>query len=103
MPEVILSLNDFEKVLIQRAKIFQTVVKMGTVFNKKISEKQKIQKVTGTTFHLPLPLQETFDKLCSNTDPINSNHELCILLQNILTKSKIIWEHIVDIKKSMKF
>ena len=99
VPEVISSLNQFEKMLIQRAKAFQTVVKMGTVFNKKIPERQKIQKVKGTTFHLPLPLQETFDKLCSKTDPINLNHELCILVRNIPTKSKIIWENLVDLKK----
>jgi len=99
VPEVILSLNEFEKILIQRAKAFQTVVKMGTVANKKIPHKQKVQKVKGRTFHLPLPLQETFHKLCSDTDPINVNHELCILLRNIPTKSKTIWEDLVDIKK----
>jgi len=30
VPDIIASLNTFEKVLIQRAKAFQTVVKMGT-------------------------------------------------------------------------
>jgi len=34
VPEVI-SLHEFEKLLIQRAKAFQTIVKMGTVINKK--------------------------------------------------------------------
>jgi len=59
VPDVIASLNTFEKILIQRAKAFQTVVKMGTVINKKLPERQMIQKVKGRTFHLPLPLQET--------------------------------------------
>ena len=99
VPEVISSLNTFEKILIQRAKAFQTVVKMGTVINKKLPERQMIQTVKGRTFHLPLPLQETFNKLCLETDAINSNHELYILVRGIPTKSKIIWEEIVDIKK----
>jgi len=31
-----------------------------------LPEKQMIQKVKGRTFHLPLPLQETWNKLCKN-------------------------------------
>lgn len=54
MPEIIF-LNEFEKLLIQRAKAFQTV-KMGTVANKKIPQRLQIQKVKGRTFHLPLSL-----------------------------------------------
>jgi len=42
--EVISSLNTFEKMLIQKAKAFQTIVKMGIVSNKKIHERSKIQK-----------------------------------------------------------
>lgn len=99
VPEVISSLNTFEKILIQRAKAFQTVLKMGTVMNKKLPQRQMMQKVKGRTFHLPLPLQETFDKLCDKTDPINMNHELFILVRGVPTKSKIIWEEIDDVKK----
>jgi len=99
VPEVISSLNTFEKMLIQRAKAFQTIVKMGTVSNKKIPERSKIQKVKGRTFHLPLPLQQTLNKICSDIDPININYELYFIIRNIPTKSKIIWEDLVDIKK----
>jgi len=44
VPDVIASFNVFEKILIQRAKAFQTVVKMGTVINKKLTQRQMIQK-----------------------------------------------------------
>jgi len=70
---------------------------METVISKKLPQRQMIQKVKGKTFHLPLPLQETWKKLC--TDPININHELYILIRNISTKSKIICEEIVNVKK----
>jgi len=39
VPEVILFLNTFEKILIQRVKAFQTVVKMTTVMNKKLPQR----------------------------------------------------------------
>ncbi|KAL6421584.1 hypothetical protein ACFW04_014313 [Cataglyphis niger] len=86
VPEVISSLNTFEKILIQRAKAFQTVFKMGTVINRKLPQRQMVQK-------------ETLNKLCSTTDPINDNRELYILFRDIPTKSKIIWEEIVNVKK----
>jgi len=72
---------------------------METIINKKLPQRQIIQKVKGRTFHLPLPLQETWKKLYKNTDPININHELYILVRSIPTKSKIIWEEIVNVKK----
>lgn len=37
VPEEITTLNDYERILIQRAKAFQTVQKMTTVMNKKIT------------------------------------------------------------------
>jgi len=78
--EVISSLNTIEKILIQRVKAFQTVVKMGTVSNKKIPERSKIQKVKGRTFHLSLLLQQTLNKICSDIDPINTNYELYFII-----------------------
>lgn len=44
-------------------------------------------------------MQETLNKLCCDTDPININHELYVLVRGIPTKSKIIWEQMIDIKK----
>ncbi|XP_071582385.1 uncharacterized protein [Temnothorax nylanderi] len=99
-PEVISCLNQFEKILIQRAKAFQTVVTMKPVSNKKLPHRQMVQKVKGRTFHLPLPLQETLNKICPDTDPINTNHELYFIrVRGIPTKSKMIWEEMVDVNK----
>ena len=63
LPEELAQFNDFEKILIQRMKPFQTIVKMDTVAKKKIPHHVKINKVKGRTFHLPLPLNETLKKI----------------------------------------
>ncbi|XP_024872055.1 uncharacterized protein LOC112454736 [Temnothorax curvispinosus] len=73
---------------------------MKPVSNKKLPHKQMVQKVKGRTFYLPLPLQETLNKICPDTDPININHELYFVrVRGIPTKSKMIWEDMVDVNK----
>ncbi|KAJ8682316.1 hypothetical protein QAD02_018108 [Eretmocerus hayati] len=99
VPEEIRTLNRFEKMLIQRAKAFQCVVKLETVQKKNIPHHMKLDQVKGRTFHLPLPLGATLNKLCKDTDPIDLNHELFVLIRSNPTKKKVIWEDYVDIKK----
>lgn len=57
VPKQISDLNNYEKMLIQRAKAFQVVTSMTPVGNKNIPNKQMIKKVKGRTFHLPLPIK----------------------------------------------
>ncbi|XP_031785938.1 uncharacterized protein LOC116417348 [Nasonia vitripennis] len=102
VPEEIRSLNMIEKILIQRAKAFQTITKLNTVMNKNIPHYVKIDKVIGRTFHLPLPLEETLKKICPDTDPINADHELYILIRTHPTKANKIWEDYIDINKVWK-
>ncbi|KYN39234.1 hypothetical protein ALC56_06367 [Trachymyrmex septentrionalis] len=45
-----------------------------------------IRKEKGRTFHLPLSLQETLDKVCPPEDPINLYHELHILVRSVLKR-----------------
>jgi len=58
-PQVLLCLNDFERILIQQAKTFQVFVKMSSVVGRKQPKNAMNQKVIGKAFHLPLPLEET--------------------------------------------
>ncbi|KAJ8681499.1 hypothetical protein QAD02_017291 [Eretmocerus hayati] len=99
VPSVIKTLNMFEKMLIQRAKAFQVLVKLGTVQKKNVPHYMKLDQVKGRTFHLPLPFEATLEKLCKETDPINLNHELYILVRSNPTKSKVIWENYIDVQK----
>ncbi|KAJ8674621.1 hypothetical protein QAD02_010407 [Eretmocerus hayati] len=89
IPPEIQTLNRFERVLIQRAKAFQTIVKLETVQKKNIPHYMKLDQVKGRTFHLPLPLEATLEKLCRETDPINMNHEMFILVRSNPTKIKL--------------
>lgn len=69
---------------------------MNPVANKHLPNQNRVKKVKGRTFHLPLPLEETLRKLPSPENPI-TDPELHILVRGMPTKSKIVWEDIVDV------
>lgn len=98
VPPQITELNDYEKILIQRAKAFQVVMLMNPVANKHLPNRHMVKKVKGRTFHLPLPLEETLKKLPRPEHPI-TNSEMYIMVRGTPTKSKIVWEDIVDVNK----
>lgn len=70
--------------------------------NKNIPNRQIIKKVKGRTFHLPLPLETTLNKLPNPEDPLNVNHELYILVRTCPTKNKIMWQYLVYINNIYK-
>ncbi|KAJ8676919.1 hypothetical protein QAD02_012706 [Eretmocerus hayati] len=98
-PPEIQTLNRFEKVLIQSAEVFQAIVKPETVQKKNIPHYMKLDQVKDRTFHSPLSLEATLEKICRGTDPINMNHEMFILVRSDPTKRKVVWEDNVDITK----
>ena len=102
VPAEIAELNQYEKVLIQRAKAFQVVTKMSTVAGKRLPPSHMISKVRGSTFHLPLPLQETLKRLPTPDQPIPEHGELYILLRSIPTAKNVVWQDLVDINKVYK-
>ena len=62
VPEELCNLNALETQLIQRAKCFQTVVRLGT-YTGKVPVYNCLKAVKGTMFFLSLPLHNTFDRL----------------------------------------
>ena len=62
IPQELSNLNAIESQLIQRAKCFQTVVRLGT-YTGKVPIYNCPKAVKGTIFFLPLPLQNTLDRL----------------------------------------
>ena len=101
VPSEIIHLNQHERVLIQRAKAFQVVTKMQTVAGKRLPPSQKVSKVKGSTFHLPLPLNETLKRLPSAEEPLPSNGELYILLRSIPTAKKNYMARFSQCKKGL--
>ena len=99
VPTEIAELNQYEKVLIQRAKVFQVVTKSNTVAGKKLPPSSKVSKVHGSTFHLPLPLQETLKKLPKPEDALPEHGELFILLRSIPSRRKVVWQDLVNMQK----
>ena len=59
VPTEIVQLNQHERVLIQGVTAFQVITRMQTVAGKCLPTSHKVSKVKGSTFHLPLPLNET--------------------------------------------
>ena len=101
VPDELKLLNETENMLISRARSFQTIKTLTSVMHKNQPNKEKIKKVVGTTFHLPLPLEKTIQKICHNNDPINLNPEFYIVVRSIPNKNKQIWENLVDVKQIM--
>lgn len=97
-PVCLTRLNDYEKIFIQRAKAFQVVTRMGTVSDRKEPNKHLIQKIKGKTFHLPMPLQKTLEKLPRPDQAINPNQDLYILVRGNPTKQKQIWQSFVNVQ-----
>lgn len=101
VPPQIAELNDYEKILIQRAKSFQVVMQMNPVASKHLPNRHMVKKLKGRTFHFPLPLEETLKKLPRPEYPITIP-EMYIMVRGMPTKSKIVWEDIVDVNKVYK-
>ena len=99
-------LTPLETQFIQRAKCFQTVVRLGT-YTGKVPIYNRMKAVKGTMFFLPLPLQNTLDRLDEagfrahfSTDDIMStlpDPELYVIVDGRPTKDKVVWQSIVDV------
>ena len=59
VPDELMKLNALERQLIQKAKVFQTVVRLGT-YTGKVPVYNALKALKGTLFFLPLPIDKTF-------------------------------------------
>ena len=101
VPDELKSLDALSKQLIQRAKAFQTIVRLGTYFGK-VPAYNALQACKGTMFFLPLPLNKTWETLSevhvSETDIVTlPDPELFIILNGVPTKNKVVWQTLVDV------
>ena len=106
IPEELANLTPLKTQFIQRAKRFQTVVRLGT-YTGKVPIYNRMKAVKGTMFFLPLPLQNTLDRLDEagfraqfSADDIMStlpDPELYIIVDGRPTEDKVVWQSIVDV------
>ena len=111
VPQGLANLNALESQFIQCAKCFQTVIHLGT-YTGKVPLYSCLKALKGTMFFLPLPLQNTLDRLdeagfkaeyCSD-DSLSHlpDPELYIIVDSRPTKDKVVWQSLVDIDSVRK-
>uniref|UniRef100_A0A1X7VCQ4 Uncharacterized protein n=1 Tax=Amphimedon queenslandica TaxID=400682 RepID=A0A1X7VCQ4_AMPQE len=100
LPKELENLDPLSCQLIQRAKCFQTFVRLGT-HTLKVPTYNSLKALKGAMFYLPLPLEKTMETL--NEVGIDSNHlpnpELYIIINGQPTKSNNVWRSQVDVNK----
>ena len=99
VPEELKQLNALSMQLVQRAKAFQTIVRLGT-YTGNVPKYNSLQACKGSIFFLPLPLNKTMatlGELRSTTIVPIPDPELYIMVNGIPTKGKVIWRCLVDI------
>ena len=113
MPAELAKLDVLSRQLIQRAKAFQTIVRLGT-YTAKVPIYNSLKACKGTMFFLPLPLKKTLETL-GNVKSVNQESnslsqksdqdphvplpdpELYIMANGIPSEEKVIWHSIVDV------
>ena len=77
---------------IQRAKAYQTVVRLGTYTNK-VPVYNSLKACKGNMFFLPLPMHKTMETL---GDVEETEVELYIIINCKPTKDKVVWRSLVQ-------
>jgi hypothetical protein len=95
IPEELSRLDSLSKQLIQRAKAFQTVVRLGA-YTKKVPTYNSLQACKGSIFFLPLPLHKTLETIDAIEGSL-ADPELYIIVNNKPTKSNMVWRSLVNV------
>ena len=101
IPPELADLDSLSRQLIQRAKCYQTVVRLGT-YTAKVPIYNSLKACKGTMFFLPLPLNktlETLDQVKQSGDTALPDPELYIIVNGRPTKSKVVWRSLVDVNR----
>ena len=97
IPKELQKLDCLSKQLIQRAKAFQTVVKLGA-YTKKVPTYNSLKACKGSVFYLPLPLAKTMETL-QQVEGSLADPELFMIVNNKPTKKNVVWRSMIDINQ----
>ena len=103
VPKELESLDPLSKQLIQKAKAFQAVYRLGT-YTGKVPSHNSLKACKGTMFFLPLPLEKTvktLEEVSQNADGAAvtrlPNPELFIIVNSKSKTNKVVWQSLIDI------
>ena len=99
VPPELQQLDALSVQLIQLAKCYQTVIRLGT-YTKKVPTYNSLKACKGTMFFLPLPMKKTLHTLNeAELSKSFADPEMYIILNGKPTKKRIVWRSLVDINK----
>ena len=98
IPPELSKLDALSSQLIQKAKCYQTVVRLGT-YTAKVPVYNSLKACKGTMFFLPLPLKKTFEtldqvKMTTKGEEALPDPELYIIVNG---KPKVVWCSLVNV------
>ena len=99
IPLELAKLDLLSRQLIQRAKCYQTIVRLGT-YTGKVPTYNSLQACKGTMFFLPLPLSktmETLNQVQQHVSTVLPDPELYIIVNGRPTKSNVVWRSLVNV------
>ena len=102
LPDELQKLNPLSKQLIQRAKAFQAVYRLGT-YTGNVPSHNSLKACKGTMFFLPLPFEktvQTLEEVKNKKDGTPSrlpNPELFIIVNSKPSKNKTIWQSLINV------
>ena len=98
IPKELAKLDLLSRQLIQRAKCYQTIVRLGT-YTGKVPRYNSLQACKGTMFFLPLPLSKTLETLnqVEQHGLVLPDPELYIIVNGRPTKTNVVWRSLVNV------
>ena len=98
IPKELAVLDQLSRQLIQRAKCYQTIVRLGT-YTGNVPVYNSLKACKGTMFFLPLPLNKTLETLeeARSQSSALPNPELYIIVNGRPTKRKVLWRSLVNV------
>ena len=101
IPSELSKLDSLSTQLIQRAKSYQTIVRLGT-YTAKVPIYNSLKACKGTMFFLPLPLNktlETLDEVRDSSKVALPNPELYVIVNDKPTKGNVVWRNLVNVNQ----
>ena len=98
IPPELAKLDLLSRQLIQRAKCYQAIVRLGT-YTGKVPTYNSLQACKGTMFFLPLLLNKTIETLnhVEQHTSVLPDPEVYIIINGRPTKSKVVWRSLVNV------